>query len=284
MKKVYVTGAGGFVGRNLIEKLRKVNTYEVKPVVRNKVFYDSVECVIDLSIATESELFDTFKDAHCIIHLAALANFQSEFDFNVYNFNCLATIRLINAVQNLNIHFIFASNALISGISTNYIDSSTIDRPEIPYNIAKYISEQYLKERIERVTILRIGGIFGFEGPSHLYLNRAISEIKQNGKLPNIIDNGLGKRNYLYVEDLCGWISEIIDSCTYGKVLMGGFETLTIKEIFEQLCEVFIHETVELSVDNDIAGVDQIISCDFPKSKMHTYKEAFKQIRELSKV
>jgi DNA 3'-phosphatase len=56
--------------------------------------------------------------------------------------------KIKNIINGLNIHFIFASNALIAGINQEHISPKSPDNPGIPYNISKYISEQYIAKQV----------------------------------------------------------------------------------------------------------------------------------------
>lgn len=275
--RIYITGASGFVGKRLVDKFRKKN-FEVVPIVR-KLTGDDSEIQMDISKASENELFNVFKKSDCIIHLAAYPDFSTNFSHENYQTNCIANFRLINIASQLNIHFIFASNALICGVSSLLIDSETEDSPDIPYNIAKYISEQFLLEKLKKYTILRIGGIYGINGPQHLYLNKAITKLIHDKTPPIINNNGFGMRNYIYVEDLCEWIYYIVENKIFGKVLMAGPEKLTLKAIFSNLCDVFLGHYNELVFNEQVKGESQIIETRFPNIRLHRYREAFEQMK-----
>jgi len=275
--KIYITGASGFVGKRLVDKFRKKN-FEVVPIVRKRSGDDS-EIQLDLSKASENELYNVFKKSDCIIHLAAYPDFSTNFNHENYQTNCIANFRLINIASQLNIHFVFASNALISGVSSSLIDSTTDDSPEIPYNIAKYISEQFLEERVKKYTILRIGGIYGINGPQHLFLNKVITKLIQDKTSPIINNDGLGMRNYIYVEDLCEWIYYIVQNKIFGKILIAGPEKLTFRAIFSNLCDVFLGHYDDLNYNDRVKGESQIIETKFPNIKFHGYREAFEQIK-----
>jgi nucleoside-diphosphate-sugar epimerase len=275
--RIYITGASGFVGKRLVDNFRKKN-FEVVPIVRKRTGDDS-EIQIDFSKASENELYNVFNKADCIIHLAAHPDFSTNFSYENYQINCIANLRLINISCQLNIHFVFASNALISGVSSLLINSETKDSPDIPYNIAKYISEQFLVEKLEKYTILRLGGIYGIKGPQHLYLNKAITKLIQDKTSPIINNDGLGMRNYIYVEDLCEWIYHIVENKIFGKILIAGPETLTLKAIFSNLCDVFLGHYDELKYNEHVKGESQIIETRFPNIKLHRYREAFEQMK-----
>jgi nucleoside-diphosphate-sugar epimerase len=186
---------------------------------------------------------------------------------------------MANFCKKNGIHLVFASNALIAGMHQEFIDAATPDNPEIPYNIAKYISEEYIIENVKSHCILRIGGIYGYRGPSHLFLNRAIELAIGERRLFNIQNDGLGERNYIYVEDLCSWIIDVVKNRTTGKHLVAGGETLPIKEIFSLLNEVFIDGQATFTLDKSLKGRSQIIDAKVPSIEMHSYRMAFIDIK-----
>jgi nucleoside-diphosphate-sugar epimerase len=275
--KVYVTGATGFVGKSLIGLLGS-NGHEAFPVVRKNAGFKN-EILFDLSTATENEMFEVFKNADCIVHLAAHANFSSTFNSETYNTNCLANLKLINAISRIDVHFVFASNALIAGLSTEQIKVDSADNPDIPYNISKYISENYLESKLKNYSIIRIGGIYGYDGPKHLFLNRLINEAIEGNLDFKITNNGRGERNYIYVKDLCNWIIEIINSRSTGKFLIAGPDTSSISSILKTLNNIFSKGKATISVNDQQRGNHQIIHSSPTPIKLHTYQEAFLDIK-----
>jgi nucleoside-diphosphate-sugar epimerase len=269
--RIYITGSTGFVGKVLMKKLSDFS-FEIFPVVRKNLGLLN-EILLDLAFASEEELFGVFKEADCVIHLAANANFGKNFDFDTYNINCLANLRLVNVISKLDAHLVFASNALIAGIDVEYITKESQDIPEIPYNISKYISETYIKTKLLNYTILRIGGIFGLGGPHHLFLNKAIENAK-HGIALNINDNGLGKRNYIFVEDLCAWIIDIVRSKQLGTVLMAGNDIAPMNDILSTLYKVFLGEYIPFKTGS-LQGKNQIIHPESSSIKIHSYERAF---------
>ncbi len=269
--RIYVTGSTGFVGKALIKKLLGLE-HDIFPIVRQNSGIHN-EILLDLALASEEELFEVFKDADCIIHLAAHANFGKNFNFDTYNINCLANLRLVNVINKLNAHLVFASNALIAGIDVEYITKESPDIPEIPYNISKYLSETYIKTKLSNYTILRIGGIFGLGGPQHLFLNKAIEQVR-HGVTLDINDNGLGKRNYIFVEDLCAWIIDIVLSKQIGTVLMAGNDIVSMNDILSTLYKVYLGEYTPFE-RGSIQGKNQIIHSESPSITFHSYERAF---------
>lgn len=275
--KIIVTGANGFVGKALILRLEELG-FDAWAVVRQKTLRVK-EVVLDLESCSEDEIFEKFEGADCVVHLAANADFSSTYVKEIYNINCLANLAIANAMRRLGAHFIFASNALIAGMHEEYISSRSDDKPGIPYNISKYISEQYIMKHLRDYCILRIGGIYGYNGPKHLFLNRAITYAIDNFQILNIQNDGLGQRNYIYVEDLCSWIIHIVSNKTTGKFLVAGKEILSLKDIFLLINNVFLEGKGQLSINLLNKSTVQIIECTPPDIIMHDYQSALNDIK-----
>ena len=275
--KVYVTGATGFVGKILVKKLDDLG-FDTWTLVRSRTLRNK-EIVLDFATCSEPEIYEKISGANCIVHLAANVDFRQDFSEEIYRINCLGTIALANAAEKLNVHFILASTALIAGMRQECINQYSKDQPNIPYNIAKYIAEEYIIQHLKAYTILRIGGIYGYNGPEHLFLNRAINKVIDHHQIPDIQNNGLGRRNYIYVGDLCKWIIHVIENKITGKYLTAGVETLPLKDIFTQLNQVFLDNKSNFTVAEHISGTDQVIEFESPDIKMHTYLAAFNDIK-----
>lgn len=275
--KVFVTGANGFVGKVLIRRLEE-SGFDTWAVVRKKTLRVK-EVTLNLSASSEDEIFKKLGDADCIVHLAANADFRSSFSKEIYEVNCLANLAMANICKRLGLHFVFASNALIAGMHEEQITEQSQDNPTLPYNLSKYISEQYISTHVKDHCIMRIGGIYGYKGPEHLFLNRAISKAIDTKKLFDIQNDGLGLRNYIYVEDLCSWIIYIISNRLTGRCLISGKETLSLKDIFILLNDVFLDGKEEFTIDTTVKGTDQVIETLLPDISMHDYRMAFSDIK-----
>jgi nucleoside-diphosphate-sugar epimerase len=278
--RVYVTGASGFVGKSLINQLDNQG-FDAWAVVRNKTERIK-EVVLDLKNCSEDEMAKLMYDANCIVHLAANANFGVSFNEDIYDINCLSNLALVNFCKKYNIYIIFASNALISGLNKEHISNISLDNPEIPYNISKYISEQYLIKNLKNYCILRIGGIYGIDGPKHLFLNKIIDDVLNLNKNIILSNDGNALRNYIYVEDLAAWIIHIIKKQVFGKVLIAGPEILSLNGILNRLNNVFFD--LKIITTKSKIGMNQIIDVSLPDLNFLSYEKAFEDIKSKQKL
>lgn len=178
--KTFVTGANGFVGKALIERLLS-EVYEVKALVRESsdALPLAVEQVIvgdlaDLTLSETSHLSrNHFKDIDVVVHTAARVHL-----INDGAFSPLAEYRKVNRDATLVLarlaaesgvkRFIFLSSIKVNGELTGPSQSFTPDDahiPDDPYGLSKYEAEQGLlslsQETKMDVVIIRPPLVYG---------------------------------------------------------------------------------------------------------------------------
>ncbi len=152
MNKILVTGATGFIGRALLERLHS-RQFEVVAVVRK--LSDSLstdiqqQVVDDISSATEWASF--LSDVHVVIHTAALVHVQNDAKNSWTEFkkiNVEGTLNLARQAVNAGVkRFIFISSIKVNGEMTrsghNFTADDLIEVTE-PYGLSKFQAEQKL--------------------------------------------------------------------------------------------------------------------------------------------
>jgi len=227
--KILLTGSTGFVGRHLDSLLRD-HLHEVFPLVRGPI-QDSKEIIWDFKGALPQEI----PDFDILIHLAAKADFNPAADWEIYQANTLATARLAQLARIRKAFFIFASTAGVHGNSSLITEDSPI-RPLGPYAVSKYLAEELVALALKEYFILRIGGIYGLDGPLHLTLNRTLTDAYHRKAEVCLRGSGQARRNYICVQDVARWIATLVKEreagiCRREKILyLAGPQTLTIND------------------------------------------------------
>ena len=134
MNKICITGASGFVGKNLVEILKK-NSYEVVSLSREQ-----------LQFPFEKSSCDVF------IHCAARAHVMDKYDpepwKKYYSSNVELSLRLAQKCVNAGVkRFIFISSIKVNGESTFYDEPFThlqICNPKDLYGKSKFKAEEKL--------------------------------------------------------------------------------------------------------------------------------------------
>jgi len=198
---ILITGSSGFIGSNLIYKLKKDKKkfYAIdkatNPYLKIKNFYN-----INLCNLKKLDNFFKRKKIKYIIHLAALPGFVNchispgnAFDDNVH-----ATINILNLGLKYKVNKILIASSM--GVD-NFYKSPSI------YGLTKLVCELYGKtySKVKKMKIIncKLSNVFG---PYSYHKNSVIhSFIKKIilDKPMEIHSNGFQKRDFIFVEDVC---------------------------------------------------------------------------------
>ena len=274
-KVIIVTGASGFIGRSCCACLRR-HGFDVVRVGRSNS--DDVYC--DLACPESFSSLSNLPNFLAFVHLGAHVGLTDTSLEEMYLPNVVSTALIADFVRKKNSHLIFASTVIISGLLSQKISASSENRSDTPYARSKELAELCIEASGVSANILRIGGVYGFNGPSHLGLNRTIQEALA-GNPPQIYGTGSGKRNYIYVEDLASIIVQAIQSRSLGKHLVSGRDVLSIAEMYQSVCEVFELNSAPHACPGD-SSRSQIISSFPDYTGKSTFSESLSHIRGLA--
>ncbi|MFW9866398.1 MAG: SDR family NAD(P)-dependent oxidoreductase [Candidatus Thorarchaeota archaeon] len=219
-KRVVVTGAAGFIGSNLTDKLLELNA-EVIGI--DNLFNGKIENLEDAlknenfkfykgDIRDLNFLLDVCKDIDIIFHQAAFTNVQESIRMpeSCNDINVKGILNVLNTMRKNNIgKIIHASSAAIYGDTPTLPKKENMHRlPISPYGVSKLACEAYLRAYYEVYGInsisLRYFNVYGprqmdspYSGVIAIWLGRII----RNEDLI-VFGDGTNSRDFTYIKDI----------------------------------------------------------------------------------
>jgi nucleoside-diphosphate-sugar epimerase len=277
-KSVLVTGSTGFVGQATAFAL-ECSGWNVFRTSRLKPS-DNQSNIIHLDLADPSTVIALANGPRydAIVHTAAHIGWLDMDESTMYKVNVLSTGYLAYLANVWNANIVYTSAAIVHGVATEMIDSGTPILLDNAYAKSKWLGEELLKASNAKSCILRISGIFGKKGPTHLGLNKAI-EMAIKGIPPEQIGSGSALRNYIYVKDVVRAICYALDHNLKGIHLLAGSEELTISEMLKKVCEV-LSPTISPIIENGLEAKNQLIKPSLDLPRAGNFVESLIDIRE----
>ncbi len=202
MKSILITGAGGFVGKNLIKNLDS-EIYKIKEI------YSTELDLLDLKNWLIIEHYDF------VINLAAKTFVPKSWKNPdlFLNDNIKLTVNALEYCRKNNSKLIHISSYL-------YGNPKIIPTPEEhpinannPYALSKLISEEicnfYKSAYQVELIVLRLFNIFGPEQPDYFLISKIISQVIKDSAIK--VNSLSPKRDYLFIDDLISAIKKSIE-------------------------------------------------------------------------
>lgn len=255
-KNILVTGGNGYLGSNLINKLKSV---DCKITILDRINRQNIgnanlakikECICDIR---DPEIWDKLLDGiDLIFYFAgqtsvykANENPKDDFAINVQPvFNLLEACREHNWKPGI----IFSGTVTENGISEKLpVNEMLTDNPVTVYDLHKLIAEHYLKyysgRGIVRAVILRLANVYG-PGPLSTNADRGVLNMMirraLNGKDLTLYGEGNYLRDYIFIDDVINafLLSAMnLDMINGNHFIVGSSVGHTIREAFEMVSE-----------------------------------------------
>lgn len=244
---ICVTGANGFLGSKLLEKLNHNDTNvfvigrNLKRVQSNNNIHN-IRCLeYDLTKPMPKNLFSHIDCIDCLIHLAAyVPKHESEDDIEKsIQTNISGTIKLIEAAGKVTKKIIYSSTLEVYGAPENLpITENHPTEPLTFYGASKLSAEKYLHiystKTGSKLIILRFTSIYG---PGEIYDRALPNYIRSviSDEPPVIYGTGMDLRDYLYVDDAVDAIMLAIKSDCCGVYNIASGSTYTKKDVADRI-------------------------------------------------
>lgn len=275
MTTLLISGASGFIGRNLAEQLR--GDYNVTAPSRSELDLGEEESVRQWF---ESRRFDV------VLHCATVrSNRMTGEPTNLCADNCRMFFNLVRHRTQFGRMLYFGSGAeydrrhYVPRMSEDYFDTHI---PIDGYGLSKYVCAKYC-EQLANVTNLRLFGVFGkYEAWPVRFISNACCRVIQG--LPISIRRDV-RFDYLYVDDLAAIVKWFIEHpasqpaynvCTGTPVLLSALAKI-VAEVSNRNPEIVVREPgmgTEYSGDNSrmLAEMGSFRFTDLTQSVSQLYR------------
>ncbi len=253
MKKILITGGNGFLGKRLVDKLKKNKKY--------KLFYPSKKQYNLFNYNKIKKLFSEIKNIYCIIHLA------SDHGGLYYNIKNQGSIYYNNIIMNSHLMHLAMLNNVKKFISAGTIDSypksakfplkeqdiwnGYPESTSAPYAFTKKMmlvqGDAYKKQFNFKHLQLLFMNLYGpgddFNNESCHVIPAIINKInyakKNKKKFIKLFGSGNQLREFLYVDDAANAIIKSINcSLDYNRLNIGTGKPITIKVLSNKIKKI----------------------------------------------
>jgi UDP-glucuronate 4-epimerase len=263
--KILLTGAAGFIGSNLAERLcgrgdRVTGFDNFDPFYPREVKERNLAGLLarpDFSLVEGDltdphdvdEAFDVAGPVDAVVHLAALAGVRPSIASpgRYWNVNVTGTLHLLHACHDRGVkHIVFASSSSVYGMDseTPFSEFDPCARPLSPYAATKRAGElmAFTHHHLSgaAVTCLRLFTVYGPRQRPDLAIHK-FTRLIAAGQPIELFGDGSTSRDYTWIDDILDGVVAAIDQpardgrAPYRVYNLGGSRPTSLKELVEHI-------------------------------------------------
>ena len=281
MKTILVTGAAGFIGSSLVDRLLALG-HEVIGLDNFNNFYDWKIKEKNLEDAKSSKNFKLYKGdivnfrfvgklfknqkPQIVVHLAARAGVRPSINAPLlYKVNnVLGTVNLLKVSVGANVEkFIFGSSSSVYGNSKKlpFAENDPCFSIISPYGTSKKAAEEFVgafdKTYGLKTIILRFFTVYGPRGRPDM-APALFSKALKNSQPIIKFGDGQSSRDYTYIDDIVAGIVAAVDKDLYFEVInLGNNKPVSLDEFILTLEEIIGKKAIVLAGPKQIGDVEK---------------------------
>ncbi len=244
MKRIFLTGGTGFIGQNLVGLMLKRGD-EIVNFARHAGFDGIKEpChrIVRGDICDSSSVEKAMAGCDTVINLAAesSAGRSMEDSKNFMMTNVIGASVLLESARKIGVKKFFqmSTDQVYGNCEKDGFSENAVLNPANPYSASKAAADllalSYFRTYKFPVVIARSSIVFGaYQHPGKM-LPRFVTNALKGEQLP-VYNDGLYKRQWIFVEDACRAILSLVDEGKNGEVYNTGGTERTNLEIAESI-------------------------------------------------
>jgi len=261
MKRILITGAAGFIGSHLADRLLErgdkiialdnFNDY-YDPAIKRANIASALEqdrcSLYEADICDEAQVQQIFRDERpdVVVHLAARAGVRPSLkDPNLYHrVNVIGSQHILDACRKSKpSHLVFASSSSVYGGCTEvpFKEDNPIARPISPYAATKRMNELqahvYSHLYDLNVTMLRFFTVYGPRQRPDMAIHKFTRLVLAGQPIP-MFGDGSTRRDYTYIDDIIDGLVRCVDRpFRYEIFNIGEHHTTSLRELIDLVAQ-----------------------------------------------
>lgn len=261
MKKILLTGAAGFIGSHLAERLvergdRVLGIDSFDPYYDPAVKRGNIHGLLgnpafhlqEIDICDRTALLTAVRpfEPDVVVHLAARAGVRPSLENPTayYQTNVIGSQHVIDAcLECAPGHLVFASSSSVYGglTQTPFVETLDVAKPISPYAATKRMNELmahvYHETRGLNVTLLRFFTVYGPRQRPDMAIHKFVRLAEEGKPLP-FYGDGATRRDYTYIDDIIDGVVKAIDTpLPYAIINLGEQTTTSLAELIELIAK-----------------------------------------------
>jgi len=274
LRKILITGSGGFLGSSLTDYLTRKKYHTVGISIHPKKSNFNQICG---DVKTISNIP---RDISCIVHYAALTDvdYCQNNPKDCFATNVMGTQNMLELARKHDAKLVFASTSQVFGIPKKLPIAENAElHPLSIYAASKacgeILCETYSKSYGLNVVIIRSFSIYGPQSPPHLVTTNIITQTLKKNKIK--IGNLSPKRDFLYITDLVSAFELLINKNLKGcsKYNVGSGKSISINDLCRKIIKIS-KKKILFESDKKLFRKSEIpdLFCDITKIKKLDWK------------
>lgn len=223
---ILISGSSGFLGKKLINYLKKELNYEIYLISNKKKNYKNFINVKEIN--TDKSVSKFKNKIKFVFHLATKYSTKDTIEKNIYEVNYIYSIKIYEFSKKINSKYFFNICTILNP-SVNY------------YSYTKSLFKEYLnsdKQKKMKVINCQLDMIFGFNDKR--FFHNFISNLIKNKDIKLTNCNQL--RNIIYINDILHQFLMLINnihSIKKNNINMGSEFEIKLKTFIFLICKIF---------------------------------------------
>ncbi len=271
MKNILVTGGSGFIGKNLISSLKKINKYKIFSNFYTNEKFNKPQDVIfkKANLENLNECIDLCVDKNIVVMCAA----------NSSGAAVMEKTPLVHLSPNIRMNVNMLEAAFQTGVEKFIFISSNTVYPHVEFDVkeedasfeffdkyyvvgwmkrfSEIVAEIYskkIKQNDMQTIIVRPGNLYGpndkFDPEKSKVIPSLIRKVVERQNPIHVWGDGKDLKDFLYIDDFTNALIRIINNVNNYEVLnIASGKGVTIREILSMILKIEKAENLEINYD-----------------------------------